>query len=255
MSSYIGRHAELYDLFYADKPYAAEAEFVHQCIQKHGEGSTRRMLELACGTGNHALEFERQGYEVTASDYSTDMLAQAKAKGKRNGSGVVFVSADMRALEFPDHSFDAVVCLFDSIGYVATNDALRKVIQGIHRCLRPGGLFIVEFWHAAAMLRGFDPLRLRRWSTTEGEVIRVSQTTMEPALQLAHVAYSVYELKHDGSYSELKETQTNRFFLLQEMNGWLEAGGFAPVESFAGFTGDNRITSDTWHIVSVARSR
>jgi len=255
MSSYIGRHARLYDLFYADKPYAQEAEFVHSCIQQYGDGSTTRLLELACGTGNHALALEKHGYTITATDYSQDMLEQARAKAKKTVSQVDFQWQDMRSLELTDRSFDVIICLFDSIGYVATNEALLQVLRGIHRCLRPGGLFIFEFWHAAAMLKEYDPLRIRRWTVPEGEVLRISETVLDPVKQLASVTYTIYELKTDGSYSSLIETQTNRFFLVQEMAGWLMASGFTAVNWLAGFTNVEHITEDTWHVVAVARSK
>ena len=48
MISYLGRHAELYDIFYADKPYALEAAFVHQCLQSYSQEPVHRLLELAC---------------------------------------------------------------------------------------------------------------------------------------------------------------------------------------------------------------
>jgi predicted TPR repeat methyltransferase len=56
MTNYAGHYAELYDLFYADKPYAVEASFIHDCIQEFGLRQTRAVIELACGTGRHALE-------------------------------------------------------------------------------------------------------------------------------------------------------------------------------------------------------
>jgi ubiquinone/menaquinone biosynthesis C-methylase UbiE len=255
MSSYIGRHAKLYDLFYADKPYAQEAEFVHSCIQRYGDGCSTRMLELACGTGNHARALAKYDYTITATDYSVDMLQQAQDKTKKIASQVNFQLEDMRSLELPDRSFDVAICLFDSIGYVATNEALLQVLRGIHRCLRPSGLFIFEFWHAAAMLKGYDPLRIRRWTVPGGEVLRISETVLHPAQQLASVTYTIYELKADGSYSSLKETQTNRFFLVQEMAGWLMVSGFTAVNWFAGFTNVESITEDTWHVVAVARSK
>lgn len=254
MSSYVGRHASLYDLFYADKPYVEEAEFVHSCIQRYGNGSTVRLLELACGTGNHALALEKYGYTITATDYSPDMLELAQAKAKRMASHVDFRWQDMRSLELPEQSFDVAICLFDSIGYVATNEALLQVLLEINRCLRPAGLFIFEFWHAAAMLKAYDPLRIRRWTIPDGEVLRISDTVLDVAKQLASVTYLIYELRADGSYSSLKETQTNRFFLVQEMSGWLMASGFVPVNWFAGFTSSEHITEDAWHVVAVARS-
>lgn len=253
MSSYIGRHAELYDTFYADKPYAEEAAFVHQCLQQYSVGTTRRLLELACGTGKHALALEKFGYEIVATDYSEDMLACARRKAAEVASSVDFRWQDMRSLNIADRPFDAVICLFDSIGYVETNEALMQVLQGVHRHLRPDGLFVFDFWHAVAMLRSHDPVRIRRWSTPEGELVRISETELDYAKQLARVTYTIYELRHDGTYISLKETQTNRYFLVQEMAGWLSSCGFTPVKWFAGFALDENITQQTWHIVAVAR--
>lgn len=253
MSAYIGRHAELYDIFYADKPYAEEAAFVHRCLQQYNVGTTRHLLELACGTGTHALELEEFGYEIVATDYSEDMLACARRKAAEVASSVDFRWQDMCALDIAGRPFDAAICLFDSIGYVETNEALMQVLQGVRRHVRPDGLFVFEFWHAVAMLRSYDPVRVRRWSTPAGELVRISETELEYAKQLARVTYTIHELRHDGTYTSLKETQTNRYFLVQEMAGWLSSCSFTPLKWFAGFAPDENITEQTWHIVAVAR--
>ena len=199
MSSYVGRHAELYDLFYSDKPYEKEASFVDQCIKRYSNQPSRRLLELACGTGSHAFALERLGYEIVASDYSEDMLNCARRKADRISSSVDFQWQDMRKLNIPGEKFDAILCLFDSIGYVATNEALIEVLRSVHKHLRSGGLFIFEFWHAAAMLRSYEPLRIRRWQTSEGEIFRISETSLEYAKQLAKVDYTILELRKDGT--------------------------------------------------------
>ncbi len=253
MGYYLGRHAELYDLFYAEKPYAAEAEFVHRCLINYGQGRKRRMLELACGTGNHAFQFEKFGYQIIALDYSQDMIDRAIAKATQRGSQVEFRQGDMRALELSEKPFDAVVCMFDSIGYVQTNQGIEQVLQGVHRHLRAGGIFVFEFWHAPAMLRSYEPQRVRRWKLPNGEVLRISETELDIPHQLAHVTYSIYELKSDSTYDYLQETQSNRYFLLQEMNHWLVANGFEALKWFAGPQDDENITDDTWHIVVVAQ--
>ncbi len=253
MSSYIGWHAELYDIFYGDKPYADEAAFVHWCLQQYGVGTTHRLLELACGTGSHAFALEKFGYEIVATDYSEDMLSCARAKAKKISSKVKFTQQDMRTLNIPGALFDAATCLFDSIGYVETNEALVQVFRAIHRHLRTDGLFVFEFWNAAAILTSYDPVRVRRWSTPEGELVRISETELEYPTQLARVTYTVYELHHDGTYKALRETQTNRYFLVQEMAGLLSSCGFMPLKWFAGFGPEENINKETWHIIAVVR--
>jgi SAM-dependent methyltransferase len=252
-SSYIGRHAELYDIFYADKPYAEEAAFVHGCLQKYGNPHPKRLLELACGTGTHSLLLEKKGYDIIAIDYSKDMLVQAQQKVKKSGSGVDFRQQDMLFLNIPERPFDAVICLFDSIGYVATNENLEQVLKGIREHLCPGGLFIFEFWHASAMIRSYEPLRIRRWQVPNGEILRISETHIDHQTQLCHVGYSIYELHKDGTYSHLQETQINRFFLLQEMAYFLTQANLTPLKWFAGFNDNEQISEMTWHVVGVAR--
>jgi ubiquinone/menaquinone biosynthesis C-methylase UbiE len=255
LTSYSGRHAELYDLFYADKPYEAEAAFVARCLREYSVGPTTRLLEIACGTGTHALFLEKHGYQIVATDYSHDMLERAKQKTSASSSMVDFQHQDMTQLEVSGAPFDAAYCLFDAIGYVGTNEALEKVFRGVHKHLRKDGLFIFEFWHAAAMLCHYDPVRIRRWKQDDSLILRLSETTLDYAKQVSSVCYSIYELKNDGTYSSLTETQVNRYFLVQEMAAWLTATGFAPVKWFAGFTDSEAISDQTWHIVAIARRK
>src|SRR5262249_6502691 len=116
VTSYRGRHAELYDLFYRDKPYADEAAFVHSRIAKWSSASARSVLELACGTGGHAFFLEGLGYSVTATDYSPDMVAQTRGKAAARRSSIEVSLQDMRALDLGARRFDVAVCLFDAIG-------------------------------------------------------------------------------------------------------------------------------------------
>lgn len=253
MSAYRGRHAELYDLFYADKPYGDEASFVHRCIQELSPLHVSRLLELACGTGQHSFAFEKLGYQVVATDYSNDMLEQAKRKAAVLASGVDFRFSDMRDLRLAGEEFDCAVCLFDSIGYVETNEALINVLNGVYRHLRPGGLFIFEFWHAAAMLVHFEPVRVRRWEFEGSKILRISETTLNIERQLARVNYSIYEFRPDGPYVFLQEVQKNRYFLIQEVAFMLESANFKPIRWFSGFCWDAPICEDSWHILAVAQ--
>jgi SAM-dependent methyltransferase len=254
MSSYVDRHAELYDLFYADKPYAQEAAFVADRLKEAGVGAGR-LLELACGTGRHAFEYEKLGYQVVATDYSPDMLACAVRGKQQRQSRVEFLEQDMRRLDVPGAHFDGIVSLFDSIGYTVTNEGLLQALTAANRHLRSNGVLVIEFWHAAAMLRAYDPVRVRRFRLPYGEIVRISETTLNHAAQTATVTYTITEFGADGSSRRLVETQTNRFFLVQEMAGWLDRAGFEPIRWCAGFDAERPIDGDTWHVIAVARRR
>jgi SAM-dependent methyltransferase len=253
MSSYNGRHAELYDLFYEAKDYESEARFVHDCLDRFAEGPSRRVVDLACGTGRHALALERLGHVVIGVDHSASMIDVARRRATSTGAAARFQLGDLARLDVRGAPFDAATCLFDSIGYVGSNEALARTFAGIHATVRPGGLLVFEFWHGAAMLRDFDPVRVRRWETPAGEVLRISETELDCERQLAHVRYGVHEHLRDGTFASFEETQTNRYFLVQEMALWLTSADFQPLAWLDGFSLDGRVTEKTWHVVAVAR--
>ena len=253
--SYRGLFAEWYDLFHAQKDYAREAAFVHQLLQEHGPRPVRRVLDIACGSGKHALALERNGYELTGVDQSEGMVARARQQAGTLGARVTFLRQDMRQLDLGDAIFDAATCLFDSIGYVATNEALEQTFERVWRHLCVGGLFLVEFWHSAAMLRHHDPVRVRRWNVPTGELLRISETTLDTARQLSRVKYSVIELHRDARYVAFAEEHVNRYFSVPEMAGWFSRQGFEAVKWLAGFQADESITTETWHVLAVARKR
>lgn len=252
--SYAGRHAELYDLFYQEKAYAEEASAIRGLLAHAGIEPPASLLDVACGTGSHALEFDRLGFRVTAVDHSDAMLAIARRRAAVADRPISFVRQDMRSLELDERTFDAAVCLFDSIGYARTNEGVASTLEGLRRHLRPGGALIVEYWHAAAMLRQYEPVRTRSWDVDGTEVLRISETRLMPEQQLAEVAYRVLELRPDGTYNSLQEVQTNRYFLVPDMEDRLDHAGFDVLGSQAGFDG-GAVDLSTWHVVTLARRR
>jgi ubiquinone/menaquinone biosynthesis C-methylase UbiE len=251
MSVYEGEYADLYDLFYAEKPYDHEVEFTDRLLRAHAQGPSKHLLDVACGTGRHAVRFAARGWDVTGVDRSGDMLR--RARDRKGGSTVTFVQQDMRELDVPFKEFDAAVCLFDSIGYGVTNDAIVATLSGVRRHLRPGGLFVAEFWHAPPMLRDYEPVRVRQWETPYGPVLRISRTSVDVVAQLARVEYSVYQLRQDGTYGSWNEVHENRYFLIQEMDLLLHSSGFEPLQWLAGFDTEAQVDVSTWHVLVLAR--
>lgn len=75
--SIFGDYARYYNLLYQDKEYAAETEFILECLTRYG-GMPATLLDLGCGTGRHALEMARRGVCVTGVDMSATMLEMGR---------------------------------------------------------------------------------------------------------------------------------------------------------------------------------
>jgi len=70
-----------------------------------------RVLDVGTGTGRAAIALARRGAIVTGVDASAEMLDVAERRAREAGASVTFVRGDAHGLNFPDRSFDAVVCL------------------------------------------------------------------------------------------------------------------------------------------------
>ncbi|MFI5038259.1 MAG: ubiquinone/menaquinone biosynthesis methyltransferase, partial [Solirubrobacterales bacterium] len=104
-----------------------------------------RVLDVATGTGDLAIELARRVYpggEVVGSDFAEAMLARARAKaaGPRDSSVQPrFEWGDALALPYASGSFDAA-----TVGFGARNFAdLRRGLEEMARVVRPGGRVVV----------------------------------------------------------------------------------------------------------------
>jgi ubiquinone/menaquinone biosynthesis C-methylase UbiE len=96
-------------------------------------------FEFGCGTGTTALRLAPSVARMVATDISSRMIEIAREKAKAEGcTNVTFEVATPDAAPWPDGSFD-VAFGFNVLHLVAAREAALK---GIHRLLKPGGLFI-----------------------------------------------------------------------------------------------------------------
>ena len=133
------RSARIYDAVYSWKDYGREAELVHELVQARKPGA-ETLLDVACGTGAHLAEL-RRWYRCEGLDLDGELLAVARERLP----DVPLHRGDMRDFDL-GRRFDAVTCLFSSIGYVLTVEALAAGIAAMARHLEPGGVLLVEPW-------------------------------------------------------------------------------------------------------------
>lgn len=130
--------ADVYDLAYHFKDYAAEANYLVATVRRrHPQASS--LLETATGTGRFLELLRPQFADVEGLDLSAAMLARAAARVP----GIRLHEADMTAFAL-SRTFDVVCCLFRSIAYCGTVERLQAAVQAMARHVAPGGLLLVE---------------------------------------------------------------------------------------------------------------
>ena len=135
---------------------AVELPFIEEQLQAAG---AHRVLDAACGTGQHALALAQRGYSVVGTDLSARMIQKAAANAREQVVAAEFVAAGFGELhEHVGGEFDAVLCLGNSLPHVLTPVDLSAALADFAACLRPGGLLLIQN-------RNFDRVlaRYERW--------------------------------------------------------------------------------------------
>ncbi len=102
------------------------------------------VADIPCGPGRHLPWWAACGCSVVGLDASPLMLALAAKAIARAPGPPQLVQGLMQALPFRDESFDVVLNLFNSFGYLPTDAENETVLAEVARCLRPGGALLLD---------------------------------------------------------------------------------------------------------------
>ena len=146
-------YAAVYDAIGHGRFSARMATWVLEWLQAHST-APKRVLDLACGTGDAALVFAAAGCDVLGVDRSRPMLEIARGKARDAGQAIEFVEGDIRELAstftrlhiqtFERSAFDLATCFYDSLNYLTGDGDLDRVFAGVAAALRPGGYLIFD---------------------------------------------------------------------------------------------------------------
>lgn len=133
--------ATYYDALYVnDEEYAPESACVNKLLTNHGLVPSSDMLILACGTGGH-IPYFKDAYNIWGLDLSEDMLAIARKKFPDSH----FYCENLTDFKL-DRKFDAMICMYGSIGFVKTFSGLCNAMKSIAAHLQPNGLVLITPW-------------------------------------------------------------------------------------------------------------
>jgi demethylmenaquinone methyltransferase/2-methoxy-6-polyprenyl-1,4-benzoquinol methylase len=129
------RIAGVYDVMNSVMTAGLHHRWRRRAIDLASVGPGAKVLDVATGTGDLAIEAAARGAEVVGSDFSEGMLARARLKAPE----IRFEQADALALPYPDDTFDAA-----TVGFGARNFAdLEQGLREMARVVRPGGRVVV----------------------------------------------------------------------------------------------------------------
>ncbi len=212
-----------------------EIKFFETVFAEHG---VARVLDAACGTGMHAVEFARLGMRTAGADLSPEMIARAREHARAAGVDVAWSVAGFGTLAaaFPGEvgAFDAVTCLGNSLPHLPDDAALDEALADMARMLRPGGVLVVQdrnYDRVLAERVRFMPITSRGDPGDETLFLRITDF-----LGGDRLAFTIVTLRNTGgAWSCGAKTTPLRGIERATLERSLARNGFTAVECFGSY--------------------
>jgi glycine/sarcosine N-methyltransferase len=227
----------------------SEAGFLRQLFERF---QVHTVLDAACGTGQHAIEFARWGLEVTGTDLSGPMIDRA-----RENAGALPVR--FLVVGLGEHRqkaagpFDAVTCLGNSLPHLLDGAALDGALEDFRAVLRPGGLLLLQNNNYDAILsrqKRFMGVASREDRGEEYLFFRFFD--LGPGLLTFHVVTFV---KAAGTWSFSEDSAPQRPVLAGDLGPRLVSLGFRDIALFGDLQGHGFDETTSPNLVVVAHPR
>ncbi len=250
---------------------AYEMPFIERTLR---EVDARRVLDVACGTGMHAIELARRGYKVVGADLSAPMIERARENAAIAGVEVRFVVAGFgelaeklalspalsracpeqsRRVEGVSGQFDAVLCLGNSLPHMLSARDLSDALADFATVLRPGGLLLVQnrnFDAVLARLERFMKPEAHREDDREWLFVRFYNFNPDGT-----ITFNMVVLRRDaeGKWSQQVETTELRPIIYSELVASLNATGFTEIVCYGDMQGVPFDPESSDNLITVAK--
>ena len=220
--------AELYDTIYSSfKDYGAEADRI-AALLRAAHPACRTVLDVGCGTGEHARLLTARGFHVDGLDRDPGLLRVAARKNPASR----FHEADMCAFAIGGR-YDAVLCLFGTIAYAKSIERVVQALTCARGHLAAGGLVVVEPWLTPDAVRQGHTSSL----TVERPPLRIVRTSrLDVAGRMARVTFE-YEVTGADGTTHATEHHELGLFTVEEMMAAFAAAKLSASYDPAGLTG------------------
>lgn len=191
-----------------------------------GDRQPIRVLDCACGIGTQSLGLAMKGFDVTGCDISIGAIQRARSEAAKRELSIPFSVASMVQLSaIPESSFDAVICIDNSLPHLQTDEDLLQASEQAYGKLRPGGSFI-------GSIRDYDRLVVER-PTTQGPAFYSDNGSRRIVFQVwdwldeRRYRFHLYITRNrESEWQTFHFTSTYRAVLRRELQRILEATGF-----------------------------
>lgn len=240
-------YAQKYDKECFVQGTVGECDFIEAEI---GRDKTKKILDIGCGTGRHAIKLTKRGYNVTGVDLSASQLKRAMEKAREAGVTIDFQQHDARNLPFQGQ-FDLAIMLCEGgFSLMETDEMNFAILKSAARALTGKGKLIFT------TLNGLFPL-FHSVSDFYKSVQKEGQSQCKECsfdlMTFRDHNTAVFE-DDSGVKKELKCNE--RYYVPSEITWLLKSLGFKKIDIFGAKLGaysrNDKLTTDDFEMLVVA---
>ncbi|MFC2036351.1 class I SAM-dependent methyltransferase [Chloroflexota bacterium] len=227
---------------------AHELPFLDRNFREQG---VQRVLDAACGTGRHAIALAQRGYRVMGTDLSAVMIERAVENAAEVGQEVSFRVAGLGEAATLGETFDAVLCLGNSLPHLLSSSAVVETVTDFATVLRPGGLLVIQnrnFDRVCAERERFMSPQSYRDGDREWLFVRFYDFYEET------ITFNMMRLRRteQGWKQDVQSTEL-RPILLDELAAALTEAGFGECVFFGSYDGSAFDAAQSGDLITIAR--
>jgi SAM-dependent methyltransferase len=217
-NNYFTELAKYYDVTHQWRNYDMQTSFLHEVIQQYKK-DCKYVIDLACGTGEHAYRLSKEGYQITGIDNSEEMLAIASKKSDTPN----WLLGDFLTFESLKH-FDIAYCLGMTVHYIYSPDTLVVFLSRVKDILSPAGIFIIDM---------INPWFIINWASTNHfhsadishQIYILEKSEMDKKSRIRHNDYTWFVNDKDKRWQRYDLFENLKLWFIDEIENVLNKAG------------------------------
>ncbi len=233
-------NSEEYLKVYRHRDQKEANELVQLVIDNIDVSKVKNVLDMAAGSGRHAVIFAKKGFNVTAVDLSENLISIGKKNAESENVKIEFVHSDIRRFD-PNIKYHLILNLFTSIGYFEKDEENYFILNKAYNLLENNGYFVLDYFNKSFVENNLVPSTVDEF---DGSVI-----TQNRFIEGERI---IKEITIDNKGKINKYFESVRMFSKDELINMLQKLGFRIIKTFGDFMGNSFELESSPRIIIIA---